>query len=70
MMNPLIAIPDSRNPGMSPKAIDQRLRELAQIYKQGMSLRDAKWLGPVEAAPQDTSPLPLRDDDVSSVQAG
>ena len=70
MTNPPITIPNPRHPDMSPEAIDQRLRELAQIYQLGMSLRDAQWLGPVDAAPQDACPLPLRDDDVSTVQAG
>lgn len=48
-MKPIVTIPDPRCPDMSPEAIDQRLRDLAQIYKLGMSLRDAKWLGPVDA---------------------
>jgi hypothetical protein len=30
---------------MSPEAIDQRLRDLGQLYKFGMSLRDIKPLG-------------------------
>ena len=30
---------------MSPEAIDQRLRELGQLYELGMQIRDAKWLG-------------------------
>ncbi len=30
---------------MSPEAIDQRLRDLAQLYKLGMSLRDVKLVG-------------------------
>jgi ribosomal protein L13E len=30
---------------MSAEAIDQRLRDLAQLYKLGMSLRDVKLLG-------------------------
>ena len=68
MMQPPITISDPRHPDMSPAAIDQRLRELAQIYKLGMSLRDAQWLGPVEAAPQNIGPLPLRNDDVSTDQ--
>ena len=46
-MTPPVAPPDPKHPDMSPEAIDQRLRDLAQIYKLGMSLRDAKWLGPV-----------------------
>ena len=33
---------------MSPEAVDQRLRELAQLYRLGVALRDAKLLGPVE----------------------
>lgn len=52
-MKPLVANPDPKHPDMSPEAIDQRLRDLAQIYKLGMSLRDAKWLGPIEASPED-----------------
>lgn len=46
-MTPPVAPPDPKHPDMSPEAIDRRLRDLAQIYKLGMSLRDAKWLGPV-----------------------
>lgn len=30
---------------MSPEAIDRRLRELGQLYKLGMSIRQAKYLG-------------------------
>jgi ribosomal protein L13E len=30
---------------MSPEAINQRLRDLAQLYKLGMSLRDVKRIG-------------------------
>ena len=55
-MTPLIVPPDPKHPDMSPEAIDRRLRELAQIYKLGMSLRDAKWLGPVNAPSQDNQP--------------
>ena len=33
---------------MSPEAVDQRLRDVAQLYKLGVSLRDAELLGPVE----------------------
>ena len=58
MMQPPIAIPDPRNPDMSPEAIDQRLRELAQIYKLGMSLRDVQWLGPVHAVSPAPCPPP------------
>ncbi len=39
--------PDPKHPDMSPEAIDQRLRDVGQLYRLGMSLRDAKWLGPV-----------------------
>jgi hypothetical protein len=34
---------------MSPDAIDRRLREVGQLFKLGVALRDARWLGPVEA---------------------
>jgi len=33
---------------MSPAAIDQRLREVAQLYRLGMSLQGARILGPIE----------------------
>ena len=52
-MKPDVPIPDPKHPDMSPEAIDQRLRDLSQIYKLGMSLRDAKWLGPIEAPVED-----------------
>lgn len=52
-MKPLVAIPNPKHPDMSPEAIDQRLRDLAQIYKLGMSLRDAKWLGPIDTPVED-----------------
>lgn len=30
---------------MSPEAVDQRLREVAQLYKLGVAIRDARRLG-------------------------
>ena len=30
---------------MSPEAIDHRLRELAQLYKLGMAIQKAKYVG-------------------------
>lgn len=33
---------------MSPEAVDQRLRDVAQLYELGISLRDAELLGSVE----------------------
>lgn len=33
---------------MSPEAVDQRLREVSQLFKLGMSIREAKYLGTVE----------------------
>lgn len=51
-MKPPITPSDPKHPDMSPEAIDRRLRELSQIYKLGMSLRGAKWLGPVNALPE------------------
>ena len=47
-MKPVPPLADSPHTDMSPEAIDQRLRDLAQIYKLGMSLKGAQWLGPVE----------------------
>lgn len=35
----------TRQVDMSAEAIDQRLRDLAQLYKLGMSLRDVKLVG-------------------------
>lgn len=46
-MKPQPTSPDFKHADMSPEAIDRRLRELSQIYKLGMSLRGAKWLGPI-----------------------
>ena len=37
--------PPTSRVDMSPEAIDQRLRDLGQLYKLGMSLRDSKPLG-------------------------
>lgn len=58
-MKPIVTIPDPRCPDMSPEAIDQRLRDLAQIYKLGMSLRGARWLGPVNPCMEEPRPQPL-----------
>lgn len=33
---------------MSPEAIDQRLKELGQLYKLGMAIQRAKHIGKVE----------------------
>ena len=35
-----------RRVDMSSEAIDRRLRELAQLYKMGMSIRRARRIGP------------------------
>lgn len=53
-MNPLDEHTNRAHPDMSPAAIDKRLRDLAQIYKLGMSLRNAKWLGPVNPSSEDS----------------
>jgi hypothetical protein len=37
---------------MSPSAVDRRLRDLAQLYKLGMSIMRAKYVGPVEQTPK------------------
>ena len=35
---------------MSRSAVDRRMRELGQLYRLGMSLRNCRVLGPVEIA--------------------
>jgi hypothetical protein len=30
---------------LAPEVIDQRLRDVAQLYRLGMALRDVRWLG-------------------------
>jgi hypothetical protein len=55
-MNLPITEPDPKHPDMSPEAIDQRLRQLGQIYKMAMSLRNAKWIGPINAPPESGDP--------------
>ena len=56
-MKPMAPLTISRRIDMSPEAIDQRLRDVAQIYKLGMSLRDTRWLGPVngQSTPSDSA---------------
>ena len=61
-MTPFVTPPDPKHPDMSPEAIDRRIRELAQIYKLGMSLRDAKWLGPVNPPTDANLARPLSND--------
>jgi hypothetical protein len=39
---------NSRMPDMSPEAIDQRIREVAQLYELGISIQSAKKLGKVK----------------------
>ncbi len=45
---------------LSSEVIDQRLRSLAGLYRLGMSLKNAKYIGPVEkidkAEPEGHSP--------------
>ena len=41
---------------MSSEAVDQRLREVSQLFKLGMSIREAKYLGTVEELKGDESP--------------
>ncbi len=37
---------------MSPEALDRRLRDLAQLYRFGMLIKQAKRIGPVEELEQ------------------
>jgi hypothetical protein len=39
---------ERREVDMSPEAIDRRLRELAQLYRLGVEIRDARRIGKVE----------------------
>jgi len=55
-MNSPIEHPDPKHPDMSPEAVERRLRDLSQIYKLGMSLRGAKWLGPVNPPANESQP--------------
>ena len=45
---------------MSPQAIDRRLRDVGQLYKLGMALRDAR---PVSKAEADRTPKKPRSID-------
>ena len=56
-MNSPVEYPDPKHPDMSPEAVERRLRDLSQIYKLGMSLRGAKWLGPVNPRANDSQPV-------------
>lgn len=40
-----VSHPPTPQVDMSAEAIDQRLRDLAQLYRLGMSLRDVKLVG-------------------------
>lgn len=55
-MNPhLDRIPtldDPKNPDMSSEAIDRRIRKVSQLRKLGLSMRDAKFIGPAPNRPQ------------------
>lgn len=44
MAKPVTHVP-TRQVDISDEAIDQRLRDLAQLYRLGMSLRDVKLVG-------------------------
>jgi hypothetical protein len=39
------SLPAPRRIDMSPEAIDQRLRDLSQLHKLGLSLRDVQLVG-------------------------
>jgi hypothetical protein len=44
--------PKRANPDMSPEALDRRLRDVGQLYKLGIALREARPLGKVEEQAQ------------------
>lgn len=43
-MKPITETHNPKNPDMSPEAIDERLREVARLYKLGMALRNPTWV--------------------------
>ncbi|GEM_PF-1569257 len=49
----------TRQVDMSAEAIDQRLRDLAQLYKLGMSLRDVTLVGKARR-PASRGPFPRK----------
>ena len=49
--------PDPKHPDMSPEAILQRLRDVSQIHRLGVSLMGAKCLGPVSERAQRGEPV-------------
>jgi hypothetical protein len=46
---------------MSPDAIDRRLRDLAGLYRLGMSLKEAVYIGPVEEGQSNEGAKPVSD---------
>ena len=46
----MITIRRTKNPDMSPEAVAARLEDLASLYELGMSLRDARVVGPAESS--------------------
>ena len=49
---------------MSPEAIDQRLREISQLRRLGLSFRDLRDLGRAEDLKEGRFKLPPSSDDV------
>ena len=43
-MKQLLEHRDPKHPDMSPEAVEQRLREMAQLYKLGMVLKNPTWI--------------------------
>lgn len=55
-----------RTVDMSPEAIDQRLRDLGQLYELGIEIRSARWLGTLKdlersSAKSDSMPVSQAD---------
>ena len=44
MMKRLLEHRDPKHPDMSSEAIEERLREMAQLYKLGMALKNPTWI--------------------------
>jgi hypothetical protein len=43
---------------MSPEAVEQRLRDVAQLYRLGMAIREFRRVGPVEESRSQRSSSP------------
>ncbi|MCX7407714.1 MAG: hypothetical protein NTZ32_06475 [Planctomycetales bacterium] len=69
-MKPITDAHNPKNPDMSPEAIDERLREVARLYKLGMALRNPTWVwrgNITEAAARQNASLELTTNEPTSL---